>query len=116
VFPAAEVADLLAALTAAGVRATIDPAKVNTPAVWLRLGTVDIANVMCGEATGIMAAEATCIVADTTDEAALAALAALVASVVPHVDISGPLRFQGTVLPGPDLTPLPSVVIPVAIG
>lgn len=115
-FPHAAILALLADLAAADVRATIDPAKVNTPAVWLRMGPVDLTPVLCGETSGIMTAEATCIVPDTTDEAALDALAALVDAVVPHVDVVGPLRFQGTVLPGPDLTPLPSIVIPVAIG
>lgn len=115
-FPAAAVTALLESLAADDVRATIDPAKVNTPAVWLRMGPVDLTPVLCGESTGLMTAEATCIVADTTDEAALTALAALVDAVLPHVDVVAPLRFQGTILPGPDLTPLPSVVIPIAIG
>lgn len=115
-FPGPQIAALLQKLSAAGVRATIDPAKVNTPAVWLRMGPVDLTPVLCGEASGTMTAEATCIVADTTDEAALTALTALVDEVLPLVDVVAPLRFQGTVLPGPDLTPLPSIVIPIAIG
>lgn len=114
--PVPAILALLDALKAAEVRATIDPAKVNTPGVWLRMGPVDLAPVLCGEAVGIMTAEATCIVADTTDEAALNALSDLVAAVEPHVDIVGPLRWQGTILPGTDLTPLPSIVIPITIG
>lgn len=115
-FPLAAITALLDALTLAGARPTIDPAKVNTPGVWLRMGPVDLTGVLCGEAIGTMTAEATCIVADTTDEAALAALADLLDKVLPHVDVAGPLRWQGTVLPSPDLTPLPSIVIPIVIA
>lgn len=114
--PDVAINELLTVLRDAGIRATIDPAKVNTPGVWVRMGPVDLTAVLCGENVGTMTAEATCIVADTTDEAALTALGDLVELVEPHVDIVGPLRWQGTVLPGPDLTPLPSIVIPIAIG
>jgi hypothetical protein len=115
-FPAAAVTALLATLNAADIRATINPAEVNTPGVWLRLGTIDLIQVLCGENEGTISAEAVCIVSDTTDDAALALLAALVEQVLPLVDVAGVLRFQGTVLPGADLTPLPSVAIPIAIA
>lgn len=110
-FPLAEVNALIDGLKAAGVRATIDPAKVNTPGVWLNLGDLDHDTLACST----LRAEAVCCVADTTDEAALANLAAMHDAVLALVDCAGLIRFQGTVLPGPDLTPLPSLVVPVVI-
>lgn len=114
-FPLDAVKALVVALDAAGARATIAPPDVNPPGCWLRLGTLTLDPVLCDEAVGILAAEVICVVPDTTDEAALDALAALVDLVLPVVDVAGPLRFQGTILPGPDLTALPSIVIPIVV-
>lgn len=110
-FPLAEVQGFLDALNTAGVRATIDPAKVNTPGVWLRLGLLDGDTL----ASSTLRADAVLIVPDTTDEAALAMLAEMYDAVLALVDADGPARWQGTILPGPDLTALPSLVVPVQI-
>lgn len=110
-FPLAEVRAFLTALNEGGVRASLDPAKVNAPGVWLRLLPVD--HDTLGGST--LRAEATCVVPDTTDDAALDGLAALHDAVLALVDPDGPCRWQGTILPGPDLTALPSLVVPVLI-
>lgn len=112
VFPLPEVVALVAALAAADVRASIDPAKVNPPGVWVHLaGPLDHDTLGCST----LPVDLVLVVADTTDDAALAALAALHDKVLAVVDAAGPIRFQGTVLPGPDLTALPSLVVPIQI-
>lgn len=110
-FPRAEVQAFLDHLNDNGVRATINPGKVNTPGVWLRLGNLEQDTL----ASSTLHAEAVLIVGDTEDEAALTLLSDLLDAVLALVDADGPARWQGTILPGPDLTPLPSLVVPVQI-
>lgn len=113
VFPIASIDGLLVDLAAAEVRASIDPAKVNTPGGWLRLLGPLRHDTLAGSQ---LDAELILVVADTTDEAALRNLAALHDKVLGVIGApDGPIRFQGTILPGPDLTPLPSLVVPVII-
>lgn len=109
-FPLAEVRALIADLADSDVRCSLDPAKVNVPGVWLRLLPLD--HDRLGGST--LRAEATCIVADTTDDAALDLLADLHDKVLAVVDPDGPCRWQGTILPSTP-TPLPSLVVPVLI-
>lgn len=118
VFPLAAVRALLAALNegdpeveGSAVRASLDASKVNAPGVWLRLGNLD--HDTLGGST--LRAEAVCVVPDTSDDAALDLLADLHDRVAALVDVDGPCRWQGTILPGPDLTALPSLVVPVII-
>lgn len=112
VFPLAEVREFVTALNDGGVRCSIDPARVNAPGVWLRLLPVEHDTL----AATTLRAEAVCVVPDTTDDAALDLLADLHDKVLALVDPDGPCRWQGTILPGPDLTALPSLVIPVLIS
>ncbi len=112
-FPIATIDSLIADLKAATVRVSIDPAKVNTPGGWLRLVGPLRHDTLAGSQ---LDAELILVVADTTDEAALRNLAALHDLAVGVLGApDGPIRFQGTILPGPDLTPLPSLVVPVII-
>jgi hypothetical protein len=111
-FPLAEVREFLTALNDGGVRASIDPAKVNPPGVWLRLLPLEHDTLGAGST---LRAEAVCVVQDVPDDAALDLLADLHDRVVALVDVDGPCRWQGTILPGPDLSALPSLVVPVLI-
>lgn len=113
VFPLASILGLVDDLTAAECRTALDPAKVNTPGAWLHLLGPLRHDTLAGSQ---LDAELTLVVADTTDEAALRNLAALHDKVLAVIGApDGPIRFQATILPGPDLTPLPSLVVPVVI-
>ena len=110
VFPIDEVRALIAALRAGDVRASLDPAQVAAPGVWLRLLPFEH-DTLAGVS---LKAEAVCVAPDTTDDAALGVLAGLHDLVVGLVQVDGPCRWQGTILPD-NPTPLPSLVIPVLI-
>lgn len=109
-FPLDEVRELVDALRQGDVRADLDPALCSPPAVWLRLLPVEH-DTLAGVT---VKAEAVCIAPDTTDDAALGHLAALHDLVLSLVEVDGPCRWQGTILPD-NPTPLPSLVIPVLI-
>jgi hypothetical protein len=113
VFPLASITGLLDDLAAVEVRASIDPAKVNPPGCWLHVLGPLRHDTLAGSQ---LDAELILVVGDTTDEAALTNLAALHDRVLDVIGApDGPIRLQGTILPGPDLTPLPSLVVPVII-
>lgn len=113
VFPIASIDQFLADLATAEVRASLNPAKVNTPGAWLHLLGPLRHDTLDGSR---LDAELILVVSDTTDEAALRNLATLHDRALDVIGApDGPIRFQGTILPGPDLTPLPSLVVPVTI-
>lgn len=106
----APLADLVEALKAAEVRASLDPAAVNLPGAWVTLEAVDPVNLRRDLR---LAAVVYLIVGDTDYRRALDALAALFNAVVPAVlTPDGPVVPQGVLLPDTS-TPLPALRVPV---
>lgn len=100
---------LVELLEGAGVQASLDPADLNVPAVWIALDSVAQAN-LAGRL------ELRCllflIVGDADTTRAMASLGQLHAKVLQVITPDGPVVTQGVVMPG-DPTPLPALRVPV---
>lgn len=101
--------ELVAALAAADVSASMDPATLNLPGAWLALDTVAVANL-----AGRLRLECRLflISPDTDPQRAIGHLGELHAKVLTVLAPDGPVVTQGVVMPG-DPTPLPALSVPV---
>lgn len=105
----APVAELVAALTAAGVQASTDPAELSLPAAWVAFDSVSPVTVV-GQLR--LSCRVFLIVPDTDPTRALELLGGLYDEVLTVLTPDGPVTTQGVVMPG-DPTPLPALVVPV---
>ncbi len=105
----APVHDLVAALEAGEVRATVDPSDLNTPGAWVTVEAIQGVNL-----AGTLRLEAVIylIVGDQDYMRAMDALAALYNATLAVVDPDGPVTPQGVILPDTS-TPLPALRVPV---
>lgn len=101
--------ELLEALDAAGVQASMDPAELNLPAAWLALDQVRRANVAGGLR---LECRLFLISPDTDALRAVEKLGELYDKATTVVTPDGPVVSQGVVMPG-DPTPLPALAVPV---
>lgn len=101
--------ELLDALNAAGVQASMDPAELNLPGAWLALDTVGIANV---QHKLRLECRLFLISNDTDPLRAVEALGKLYDQATSVLTPDGPVVTQGVVMPG-DPTPLPALAVPV---
>lgn len=111
----ADLDALAAVLKAAGVRdASMDPAKVNLPGVWIELTGIDL-DVLDGVTIKV---NLVCLTQDTDPRRAATQLAALFNQVIPAIaDLGGPAE---TTVPGTYVFPgstaaLPGLAIPLEL-
>lgn len=105
----APLTELLDALAAAEVQASMDPAELNLPAVWLAVDAVRPVNVGLGLR---LECRLFLISPDTDPLRAAGHLFDLYNQVAGVVTPDGPVVSQGVVMPG-DPTPLPALAVPV---
>lgn len=106
----APVTDLVTALQAAQVRASVDPAEVNLPGAWVTVEGIQAASL--GGHHRLLCA-VYLIAPDQDYGRAMNALADLYNAAIPAVLLpDGPVVPQGVILPG-DTTPLPALRVPV---
>lgn len=103
--------ELVAALTAAGVPASLNRAQVNTPGAWVVPQTVDITTLSGG---GSVTVDVVLVAGDTGDRNALLALDGLLDKVLSlDLPFTAPVDTSyALVLTGP---PLPAFRVPVAL-
>lgn len=104
--PITELAELLGSVD---VQASMDPAELNLPGVWIALDEVRTANVR-GQLQ--LRCRLFLISPDTDPLRALELLGDLRDKVATVVTPDGPVVTQGVVMPG-DPTPLPALAVPV---
>lgn len=104
--PVDQLVDLL---TAEGIQASMDPAELNLPAVWVALD--EVARPTLGPTLELRTA-LYLVSPDTDARRALGHLGQLHAAVMRVLTPDGPVTTQAVVMPG-DPTPLPALRVPV---
>lgn len=104
-----ELDQLLELLRAAGLKASMDPADLNLPGVWLAVDTVDVANLKGDLRLGCLLF---LIAGDQDPRRAIGVCSAMFQKVLTVLSPDGAVQTQGVVMPA-DPTPLPALRVPV---
>lgn len=98
---------------AGGVRADVDPNRLNLPGVLVSLDTLTLDR-LCGDDSGDLGLRLTLVTGDADTLRALEALQELLDGVLTVFDPSGPITPAAVRLQ-PGATPLPALFVPVTI-
>lgn len=99
-------------LTSNGVRAAVDPAKVQVPGVWIAYSGATVDQL---DGSGTLALDLYLIVPDSATGPVLDALDELLGNVLGLVDVVGRIEPTTVVLPGNSTKPLPGYKAPVQL-
>lgn len=106
-----ELDELVQLLRSAGLKADMDPDRLNLPGAWVAVDTVDLANVKGDLRLGCLVY---LVSHDTDQRRAMGVLSGMYRKVLTVLSPDGQVRTQGVVMPG-DPTPLPALRVPVNV-